>query len=239
MLILPAIDLRDGKCVRLIQGDYNRETIYGEDPGQMAASFAEQGAQYIHVVDLDGAKAGKPQNLHAIESIVKASGVPVEAGGGIRSLETARQLLDLGVSRVIFGTRLLSMGDDARAYFETLGEQAVAGIDSRDGRVAVTGWTEGSGVDALGFAEQLEEKGARRFIVTDIATDGMLRGPNLPMLESFATTLSGAVIASGGVSSLDDLKAIESVAGGKIEGAIVGKAIYEGRFTVAQAVGRP
>lgn len=233
MLILPAIDLRAGKCVRLKQGDYAQETIYGEDPAAVAADFAEQGADWIHVVDLDGAKAGEPQNLDAIRAIVEASDVPVEVGGGIRSLETAQRLLDLGVGRVIFGTRLLATEDAGESLFRALGEQAVAGIDSRDGMVAVTGWTEQSSVVALDFAKHLESVGAKRFIVTDIATDGMLQGPNLPMLRQFAEELQGAVIASGGVATLDDLVAISGL---RVEGAIVGKAIYERRFTVAEAV---
>lgn len=236
MLILPAIDLRGGKCVRLKQGDYAQETVYGEDPGAVARQFAEEGAEWIHVVDLDGAKTGQPENFDSIRAIVQASGAKVEVGGGVRTLETAQRLLDVGVSRVIFGTRLLATEDRGAKLFAELGEQAVAGIDARDGKVATIGWTEQSTVDAVDFARVLEENGAKRFIVTDIATDGMLQGPNLPMLEAFAKAVKSPVIASGGVSNLDDLEAIQGLPVENIEGIIVGKAIYESRFTVREAV---
>jgi len=236
MLILPAIDLLRGKCVRLIQGDYAQETVYGEDPAAMAAQFAEQGAEWIHVVDLDGAKSGQTENIDSIRAIVRTSGVKVEVGGGVRSLETAKRLLDQGVNRVIFGTRLLSMGDQAASLFEALGEQAVAGIDSRDGKVAAAGWTEQSSVDAVQLAQHLESQGARRFIVTDIATDGMLQGPNLDMLVEFTKAVRAPIVASGGISSLQDLQNIRGLDQPSIEGIIVGKAIYENRFTVAEAI---
>jgi phosphoribosylformimino-5-aminoimidazole carboxamide ribotide isomerase len=235
MLILPAIDIRDGKCVRLIQGDYAQETIYGEDPVKVALDFVEQGAEWIHVVDLDGAKAGSPLNLGIVERMVKESGAKVELGGGIRDLETAQRVLAIGVTRVIFGTRLVSDRSRSEELFKALGDRAVAGIDARNGKVSVVGWTEDSDLDALDFAKELQTMGAEIFIVTDIATDGMLQGPNTEMLSRFAKELSAGVIASGGVSSLEDLGAIKGI-GGAIQGAIVGKAIYENRFTVRQAI---
>lgn len=235
MLILPAIDIRGGKCVRLIQGDYAQETVYGEDPIVVAKGFAEQGAEWIHVVDLDGAKAGSPQNLTVVERIVKETGAKVELGGGIRDLETAERVLSTGVNRVIFGTRLVSDRSRSEELFKALGDRAVAGIDARNGKVSVVGWTEDSDLDALDFAKELEAIGAKTFIVTDIATDGMLQGPNLEMLSLFAHNLSAGVIASGGVSSIEDLLAIKQI-GGSIQGAIAGKAIYENRFTVKQAI---
>lgn len=235
MLILPAIDIRGGKCVRLRQGDYAQETVYGEDPLAVAKGFVEEGAEWIHLVDLDGAKAGHPVNLDLVERIAKETGAKTELGGGIRSLEIAQQVLEKGITRVIFGSRLVSDRAQSAHLFKELGEQAVAGIDARNGKVSVTGWTEDSDLDALDLALELEQAGARWFIVTDIATDGMLQGPNLEMLSRFTGALSGAVIASGGVSSLEDLAAIRRIEP-PVEGAIVGKAIYEGRFTVREAV---
>lgn len=235
MLILPAIDIRGGKCVRLVQGDYAQETIYGEDPLAVAQSFAEHGAEWIHIVDLDGAKAGQPMNLDIVERIAKETSAKVELGGGIRMLETAIQVLNRGIARVIFGSRLVSNRTESADLFQALGDQAVAGIDARNGKVSVVGWTEDSELGALDLAKELEEAGARRFIVTDIATDGMLTGPNLKMLAEFSGALKGHVIASGGVSSLEDIKAIKGIHP-PVEGAIVGKAIYEGRLTVQQAI---
>lgn len=235
MLILPAIDIRGGKCVRLVQGDYAQETVYDDDPVAVAQGFVEQGAEWIHIVDLDGAKAGKPVNLDIVERIVKQTSAKVELGGGIRSLESANQVLNRGIARVIFGSRLVSNRAESADLFLELGERAVAGIDARNGKVSVTGWTEDSELDALDLAKELEEAGAKRFIVTDIATDGMLSGPNLQMLAEFSGALTGHVIASGGVSSLEDLKSINAIQP-PVEGAIVGKAIYERRLTVQQAI---
>lgn len=235
MLILPAIDIRGGKCVRLVQGDYAQETIYEEDPVAVAKGFVEQGAEWIHIVDLDGAKAGQPVNLDIVERIAKETSAKVELGGGIRMLETAFQVLNRGIARVIFGSRLVSNRAESADLFKALGDQAVAGIDARNGKVSVVGWTEDSELGSLELAQELEAAGAKRFIVTDIATDGMLTGPNLEMLAEFAGALTGHVIASGGVSSLDDLRAIKAIHP-PVEGAIVGKAIYEGRLTVQQAI---
>lgn len=235
MLILPAIDIRGGKCVRLVQGDYDQETVYGDDPLAVAFGFAEEGAEWIHVVDLDGAKAGHPVNLDLVERIAKETSAKVELGGGVRSLEMATQVLNRGIARVIFGSRLVSNRAESAGLFRELGEKAVAGIDARNGKVSVVGWTEDSELGALDLALELEAAGARRFIVTDIATDGMLRGPNLSMLAQFSGALQAHLIASGGVSSLEDLTAIKAI-NPPVEGAIVGKAVYEGRFTVGQAI---
>lgn len=221
--------------MRLIQGDYAQETVYGEDPVAVAQGFVEQGAEWIHIVDLDGAKAGHPVNLDIVERIAKETSAKVELGGGIRMLETAIQVLNRGIVRVIFGSRLVSNRAESADLFQALGDQAVAGIDARNGKVSVVGWTEDSELDALDLAKELEEAGARRFIVTDIATDGMLAGPNMKMLAEFSGGLQSHVIASGGVSCLDDLKSIKAIQP-SVEGAIVGKAIYEGRLTVQQAI---
>jgi phosphoribosylformimino-5-aminoimidazole carboxamide ribotide isomerase len=235
VLILPAIDLRNGKCVRLTQGDYGDQKIYSDDPVGVAKTFVEQGAAWIHVVDLDGAKAGQPINLAVCERIAKESGANIEFGGGVRDLDAARMVLRCGISRVILGTSLLAEPSMVRAIIEKLGDRAVAGLDVRDGRLCVSGWTQNSNVEALKLAKELESYGAKRFVVTDIATDGMLQGPNLAMIREFAEELHSPVIASGGVSSLEDLRQISGISG-NVEGAIVGKALYENKFTLSEAM---
>lgn len=237
MLILPAIDLLGGRCVRLFQGDYRQETVYDEDPCRVAQEFAMQGAEILHVVDLDGARSGTPANLELVSAICHAVKIPVQFGGGVRSLDTARRALDLGVHRVVIGSKLLAEPEFAEAIFAALGESAAAGIDAREGRVAVSGWTEHSDVAAEDLARRIEALGAHRFIVTDIARDGALRGPNLDFLRTMAGAVRGKVIASGGVSSLEDIRAIASLQAPNLEGVIVGRAIYEGKFTVVDAVG--
>ncbi|MFQ3587219.1 MAG: 1-(5-phosphoribosyl)-5-[(5-phosphoribosylamino)methylideneamino]imidazole-4-carboxamide isomerase [Fimbriimonadaceae bacterium] len=236
MLILPAIDLLGGRCVRLFQGDYAQATEYSPNPTDVARSFAEQGARWLHVVDLDGARTGAPANVEAVASIVKAFAGSVEVGGGIRDLDSARRLLDLGVDRVVFGSRLVNDPDFARQAFEELGDRAVAGIDARDGRVAVHGWTESSSVRAEDLARRLAEAGARRMIATDIATDGAMSGPNLAFLKSMAEAAGVPVIASGGIATLADIADVASLGSLGVEGAIIGKALYERAFTVAEAI---
>lgn len=236
MLIIPAIDLIAGKCVRLRQGNYSEVTAYDQDPVELAKTFVEQGATWLHLVDLDGAKEGKPQakNLGVLRRIYDAQlGLKVEYGGGMRTDLDILMTMAAGANRVILGSMLAKDPGLAKECFK-LGEAVVAGIDARNGKVAVQGWTEESELDALDLAIEFKKAGAHRFIVTDIATDGMLQGPNFQMLSVFAEELRGNVIASGGVSNLDDLKGIKQIDG--IEGAIVGKAIYEGRFTVAEAI---
>jgi len=234
LLIIPAIDLRGGKCVRLTQGDYNEERIYAEDPLGIAKSFVAQGATWIHVVDLDGAKAGHPVNLAIAERIANESGARIEFGGGVRTRDTAQMVLKVGISRVILGTGLVADPEKSRDLLAELGDRAIAGIDLRGGKISITGWTQDSDIEALDLAKQLEETGAKRFIVTDIATDGMLQGPNLSMIRQFSAELNSPIIASGGISSIEDLKAISEIGG--VEGAIVGKALYEKRFTLSEAI---
>jgi phosphoribosylformimino-5-aminoimidazole carboxamide ribotide isomerase len=236
MLILPAIDLRGGQCVRLTQGDYSREKVYDSDPIRVALEFEAQGAQYIHVVDLDGAKSGEPQNWTAIEGIAKAVGIPVEVGGGVRSLETARRLLDYGVARVVVGTKLVEDDVLAEILFTELDSQIVAGIDARDGKAAVAGWIQQSSISAVDLAIKMEALGARRIILTDIAQDGMLTGPNISLLLEVSRAVKIPIIQSGGIASLKDLKLLYDMEEGRPEGVIVGRAIYEGKFTVKQAV---
>lgn len=234
MLILPAIDLLGGKCVRLLKGDYSQVTVYSDSPGAQSNSFREEGATFLHVVDLDGAKLGKPTNLESVKEIV-AVGLPIELGGGIRTLADIESVLSLGVRRAILGTALVRNPELRQAAFREFGDRVVAGIDAKNGKVAVEGWEEESTIDAFDFARRIFEEGCRTVIATDIATDGTLKGPNIDFLKRFTTIDGLGVVASGGVGTMDDLKAIDQIQP-PVEGAIVGKAIYEGRFTVGEAV---
>jgi phosphoribosylformimino-5-aminoimidazole carboxamide ribotide isomerase len=236
MLIIPAIDLIGGRCVRLTQGDYAQETVYDPDPAAVAKRFEDAGAEWIHVVDLDGAKAGEPRNLDAVGAVLAAVNAKVEFGGGVRSLETARRLLGLGVARVIVGTKLIQDPALAERFFSELGERVVAGIDARDGKVAVAGWIEGSDVSALDLARRVESQGARRIILTDIARDGALTGPNLGLQAQVAEGVGIPVIASGGIGALRDIDALLPLEAKGVEGVIVGKAIYEGRVDLQEAI---
>lgn len=236
MIVIPAIDLRAGKCVRLRQGDYSQETVYDEDPLNIARRFEDEGAALFHMVDLDGARSGVPENLGIVERVAKTVGIPVQYGGGVRTLEIAKRAIDAGVHRVIVGTKLIESPEFAESVFFALGESAAAGIDARDGRVAVAGWTETSEISAEDLAVRMESLGARRFVVTDIARDGELQGPNLDFLRRLASVVRAKVIASGGVSSLHDIRALAALKLPNLEGAIVGKALYEGRFGVKDAI---
>lgn len=236
MLILPAIDLRGGQCVRLIRGDYAQEKVYDSDPVNVAAEFSEQGARWIHIVDLDGAKTGTPENWGAIAKIARFVDVPIEVGGGIRSIGAAQRLLDIGAKRVVVGTKLVEDPDLAEEMFAQFGEQVVAGIDAREGRAAVAGWVQQSAVTAIDLAVKMQELGAKRIILTDIAQDGMLSGPNVDLLDLVSSRVSIPVIHSGGIGSLDDLKVLYDNAERRPEGVIVGRAIYEGRFSVKDAI---
>jgi len=234
MLIIPAIDLIDGQCVRLKQGDYSRQTVYSNDPVAVAKSFSDEGAEWIHIVDLNGAKAGKPQNLHVVKEIADSGVVrsKIEFGGGLSYEGPVEDAFNSSVSRVVLGSALTKSPEFSKKCF-ALGEKVVAGIDTKDGRVAVHGWLDSTQLDGIEFAKALCGIGCCRIIWTDIATDGMLSGPNLEGLERMVRAVSVPIIARGGVSTLDDLKAIRETGA---EGAIVGKAIYEGRFTVAEAI---
>jgi len=232
--IIPAIDIRGGKCVRLFQGDYDKETVYSNAPAEQAREWERQGAEMIHVVDLDGAKSGRIVNLDAIKAITSAVSIPCELGGGIRTLDDASTALSAGISRVIFGTAACANPALAAEAVEKFGaEKVVVGIDSRDGRVAVDGWTKDGGADALQLAAELAQLGVIRFIHTDIATDGALAGPNLDAMSAFCETVpSAAVIASGGVSKPEDAAALANLPYKNLEGVIVGKALYDGKTTL-------
>lgn len=233
MVILPAIDVIGGKCVRLTQGDYARSQVYADNPVEVAKSFSGEGATWIHIVDLDGAKAGRPVNLPILESIRDANlACRIEFGGGLRSIEDIGRALAAGADRVVVGSALTVSEPFATACFK-LGESVVAGIDTRDGKVAVHGWMDETNLNGVEFGQRMAALGCRRVIWTDIATDGMLEGPNLDGLDEMARRLPIPVIASGGVSCLEDLAAISKVG---VEGVIVGRALYDGRFTLSEAI---
>ncbi len=235
MIIIPAVDIINGQCVRLKQGDYAQKVVYDTDPVAVVRRFAEQGAELIHMVDLDGAKAGEPRNLDTVVKAAASVSVPVELGGGIRSLDTVRKVLDGGVDRVILGTAVLAnprwLADAVQEY----GRRIVVGIDARDGQVAVQGWLETSGTDALTLAETMKSVGVQEIIYTDIARDGMLQGPNLQGLERMAQ--SGLkVVASGGISSLTDISAVRQLEPQGVYAAIIGRALYTGDIDLRAAI---
>jgi phosphoribosylformimino-5-aminoimidazole carboxamide ribotide isomerase len=225
MFVIPAIDLRNGSCVRLEQGDFARDTRYADDPVAVARAFAAHGATWLHLVDLDGARSGTPAHLPVLQAIARTTGLRIEFGGGIRDLETVAAALEQGAARVVLGTAALEQPDLLRRACQAYGERVVVGLDARDGMVAVRGWLETSGTAAVDLAVRVVEAGCRRLIYTDIATDGMLRGPNLAGLRAMLASVPVPVIASGGVASEDDLRAL---AGTGAEAAIVGRALYTG-----------
>lgn len=227
--ILPAIDLRGGRCVRLLQGDYARETVFSDDPVAMADRWVEAGAKRLHIVDLDGARGGRSENLTIVRQIAAAVPVPVQLGGGIRDRQAILAALEAGVERVILGTALVT-ADSATidGLLREFGARTLVGVDARDGRVAIQGWTETTGRDAVELAKELEARGARRLVYTDINSDGMLGGPNLQNVRRMVEALSIPVIAAGGVSSADDVRHLAELEPLGLEGAIIGKALYTG-----------
>jgi len=236
MIILPAIDLIDGRCVRLYQGDYAQVTTYASDPVMVARRWQEAGASWLHVVDLDGAKAGCPVNDALIARICLKTGLRVEVGGGLRTVEHIERVFDLGAERVILGTAALLDREMLSHALQRWGEHIVVGLDARDGLVAMSGWREISRVQAGDLARELSATGVRRFIYTDIARDGTMQGPNLATLRAMLDALRGSdssLIASGGISSLADLQQLATL---EIEGAITGKALYTGALDLAEAV---
>lgn len=234
--IYPAIDMRGGKCVRLLQGDYDKETVYGDSPFEMAKKFAVEGASWIHMVDLDGARDGKRVNDQFAIQAAKELGVNVQIGGGIRSEEDIHHYLENGVSRVIIGSIAVSNPVFAQEMVRKYGAKIAIGLDAKDGFVATHGWLNTSEVSAVDLGKRFADAGAETFIFTDIATDGTLSGPNVEATRKLALETGKSVIASGGVSSLDDLGALFQLREDGVSGAIVGKAIYEGRFSVKAAL---
>ena len=236
MEILPAIDLLDGRCVRLYQGDYQQSQIYHENPVEVARQWAEQGATRLHLVDLDGAKMGQPVNLAAIEAIIRAVDIPVQVGGGLRDRASVIKLLEIGVGRVILGTVAVEQPELVGSLCQEFPQQIVVGIDARNGKVATRGWLETSTVEATDLAQQMEKLGAAAIIYTDIHRDGTLVGPNLDALREIAAPLDIPVIASGGVSALRDLLSLLSLEPLGVNGVIVGKALYTGDVDLKEAI---
>lgn len=237
MLVIPAIDLRGGRCVRLVQGRADRETVYSTDPLAVARNWEAGGARLLHVVDLDGAFEGRPRNLEIVAAVARELTIPVQMGGGIRSMAGIEAVLEAGVERVILGTVAAEQPELVREAVQAFGSRVLVGVDAKDEQVAVRGWVAGSGHLAVDFAKQMRDYGVEEIIYTDIRRDGMMQGPNLDGLQRMAA-VGVKVIASGGVSSLADLQAIAALAAGgaPISGAIVGKALYSGAFTLPEAI---
>lgn len=233
MLIFPAIDLYDKKAVRLYKGDYNQMTVYSENPLEVAKGFKEAGAQYIHMVDLEGAKDGTTPNFDIVASVAKESGLKVEIGGGIRNEETVKKYIDAGVMRVILGTAALN----DRAFLESVckkyGDKIAVGADLKDGQVAVKGWLETSNVSGMDFLSEMESLGIKTVICTDISRDGAMRGTNRELYKELSEKFTMDIVASGGVSTIEDIKALREM---NLYGAIVGKAIYTGDIDLREAI---
>lgn len=232
MFVLPAIDILDGRAVRLRQGDVSKPEDYG-DPVEMARSFESQGAKWVHIDDLDGAQEGYPVHTTIIAGIIEQTSLKIELGGGIRTLEAAKMLIEAGVHRVVISTRLTQDESCASGFFSCLGNRAVAAIDTRDGKIATNGWRSSTAIDGVDFAKHMEHLGCRRAIFTDVNLDGMMMGPNFDAVQALVDRLEIPVIASGGVSSLDDLARLREIG---VEAAVVGKALYENHFQLSEAI---
>lgn len=236
MDIIPAIDLSEGQCVRLRRGDIEQKTVYSDNPGEFAQKWEDQGASVLHIVDLDGALTGESQNLAAVEAIIAAVDIPVELGGGLRNPDDVRRVLEAGVRWAIMGTTALRDRESLQAAIEQNPDRVIVGIDARDGRVAVSGWVEESSVEAIQLARDLDDTGAARFIFTDIATDGMMQGPNVRSTRELAGEVMTPVIASGGISTLDDVRDVCELEPDGVVGMIIGKALYEGTIELPSAI---
>lgn len=233
MIIYPAIDIKDGKCVRLVQGRFDDVTEYSRHPWEMAKKFEQIGAEYLHVVDLDGARLGEPQNINIISDMAVRLGIPVQLGGGIRTIEMIEIILCKGIQRVILGTSAVNDPELVKKAIKAFGSNLAVAIDAKDGMVAIEGWAKTSKFTAIGFAKKMEDYGAKTIIYTDISRDGMLKGPNLKAMEDMVNAVGIDVIASGGVSSIQDIKNLKELG---VAGAIVGKAIYTGDIDLEEAI---
>ena len=236
MILFPAIDLKDGNAVRLEQGDMARATVFNRDPAKQAYLFETQGFEYLHLVDLDGAFAGKPVNAAAVERILETVSIPVQLGGGVRNTATVEAWLDKGVTRVIIGTAAVRDPPFVKQAARDFPGQVAVGLDARDGKVVVEGWAEVSELSVLDIARRFEDAGVAAIIYTDVARDGMLKGLNLDATIALAEAISIPVIASGGLASIDDIKALLAPRANKLAGAIAGRALYDGRVDAAEAL---
>lgn len=233
MLIFPAIDLYDGKAVRLYKGDYNQMTVYSENPVEVARDFEKAGAEWVHLVDLEGAKNGTTPNLRVVEAIAKSTSLRAEIGGGIRSMETVKKYFDAGVSRVILGTAALTDEAFLREAVAAYGERIAVGADIKDGKIAIKGWLETSNVDVFDFCQKMSEIGVRTIICTDISKDGAMQGTNHALYRELSERFQMQIVASGGVSSLEDVQKLAALG---LYGAIVGKAYYTGAIALPEAI---
>jgi phosphoribosylformimino-5-aminoimidazole carboxamide ribotide isomerase len=236
MEVIPAIDLLEGRCVRLYQGDYDRSDVFNEDPVAVAKQWVEEGATRLHLVDLDGAKAGEPRNLKTIEAIARAISIPIQVGGGLRDYASVANLLSLGIDRAILGTVAVEKPELVRQLAQEFPGHIVVGIDARDGKVATRGWLETSEVLATVLAQQMVELGVAAIIYTDIHRDGTLAGPNIPALRELARAVDIPVVASGGVSSLTDLLSLLSLEPLGVNSVIVGRSLYTGDVSLKEAI---
>jgi phosphoribosylformimino-5-aminoimidazole carboxamide ribotide isomerase len=236
VILFPAIDLKDGVCVRLEQGDMARATVFHRDPAEQAQAFETQGFEYLHIVDLDGAFAGKPMNAHAIDRILELLAIPVQLGGGIRDLATIEGWLEKGVDRIIIGTAAVRDPELVKGAARKFPGRIAVGLDARDGKVAVAGWAETSELSALDIARRFEDAGVAALIYTDISRDGLLKGLNLEATIALADAVRIPVVASGGLASIDDVKALLAPRARKLAGAIAGRALYDGRLDAQAAL---
>jgi len=233
MIIYPAVDIREGRCVRLTQGEFNKETVYSDNPVEMALKWEKCGAQYLHVVDLDGARTGKAQNIAVVSEIAVKTGIPVQLGGGIRTIEMIETILSKGIERVILGTSAVKDPELVKRAVKTFENNVVIGIDAKDGLVAIEGWEKTSEFKAVDFAKKMEDLGVKTIIYTDISRDGMLTGPNLKAMEEMVKAVSIDIIASGGVGKIEDIKNLKEVG---VSGVIVGRALYTGDVDLREAI---
>lgn len=237
MLIIPAIDIKDGRCVRLFQGKMDRETVYFDEPLAAARHWVEQGAQYLHLVDLNGAVEGRPVHTREVKAICKGAGVPAELGGGLRSVEAVEQAFELGVDRVVIGTAAYENAEFLRALCRSFAGRIVVGIDARNGKVAVKGWKETTSMPAVELARRCEQDGAARIIYTDISRDGTRQGVNIDETLKLAQSVTIPIIASGGVATLEDIRKLVPLEKVGVEGIIVGRALYAGTLVLKDALG--
>jgi phosphoribosylformimino-5-aminoimidazole carboxamide ribotide isomerase len=233
VILYPAIDIADGKAVRLVQGDFDAETVYADSPLEAARTWVQAGARYLHVIDLDGARTGAPQNLHHVERIAGELGVPVQVGGGLRSVDAVRDVVGAGATRVVLGTAAFTDVDFLDEVVAEFGERTVVSVDTRGGFVSTAGWTETTDLPAAEVIGRMQDRGVRSFVFTDVDRDGMLDGPDLDGVRRVAEVVRGRFMYSGGIGSRDDLVALARLRQVNLAGVIVGKALYEGRFTIA------